>query len=280
MFHAYLAHSTNQEAWDVAIPHADKATQYVQVKIYDSADHAVKMMQDVHRKVELGTIHDGGNVVDRIDFAVNEDIFDAVRAKAALHSELNGMHVYSIPVSDNTVTNVVVDGFNNVGPDELANLFGQWFGGTLTVACLHAMAQAFLVYKGAKTAAAAREAFELAHCLVCPRRGCGKRYCVTARKTNVMFLSGHPVIAAIAAGMIARAMAKRWYESRESMAAALNVRCCTSNCWFEVSQARITVLPLPKPKAGPKGSVTFSFLALSASVCFSVEIKVKPSINC
>jgi hypothetical protein len=36
-----------------------------------------------------------------------------------------------------------------------------------------------------------------------------------------MFLSGHPVIAAIAVGMLTRAVTKQWYESREGTATVL-----------------------------------------------------------
>jgi hypothetical protein len=218
---AYLAHSTNQEAWDVAIPHAHGATEYVQVKIYHSADKAVEMMQEVHRKVAANMISDGGNSVSHINFAVNEDIAAAVREKAAHHAELAGTKVYAIPVSNTDATGVVVEGFNNIGPNELVHLFDQWFAGSLSVACLHGMANAFLVYKGSKTAAAATEATMVSAAISAPGIAAAQGTAWLLTNSKVMLLSGHPVIAAVAAGMLARAVAKRWYESREGTAATL-----------------------------------------------------------
>jgi hypothetical protein len=147
---AYLAHATNQEAWDVAIPHAHGATEYVQVKIYHSADKAVEMMQEVHRKVAANLISDGENSVSHINFAVNEDIAAAVREKAAHHAELAGMKVYAIPVSNADATGAVVEGFNHIGPNELAHLFDEWFGGTLTATCVLGMTNAFWSTKAAR----------------------------------------------------------------------------------------------------------------------------------
>lgn len=218
---AYLAHATNQEAWDVAIPHAHGVTEYVQVKIYQSADHAVKMMREVQQKVDTGIIHDGGNTVGHINFAVNEDIVEAVRAKAALYPELSGVNVYSIPLSDGNATSIVTDGFNNVGPDQLSHLFNEWFGGTLTVACIHGMVNAFLVYKGSKTVAAATEAAVRSTALSTPGVAAASGTAFLLAKTKIALISGHPVIAAVAAGMLARAVTKQWYEARETTASVL-----------------------------------------------------------
>ena len=219
--HAYLAHSTNQEAWDVAIPHAHGATEYVQVKIYASADDAVEMMQKVHRKVIANMISDGGNPVNHINFAVNEDIAAAVREMAAQHAELSGMKVYAIPLSNADATGTVIEGFNNVGPNELAHLFSEWFGSTLTAACLHGMANAFLVYKGSKTASAATESTIVSTAISAPSVAIAQATAWLLAKTEIMLLSAHPVIASIAAGMLARAVAKQWYQSREGTATIL-----------------------------------------------------------
>lgn len=219
--HAYLAAKTNQEAWDVAIPHTHGATEYVQVKIYQSADHAIAMMQKVQAKVTAGTVSDGGSTVEHINFAVNKDIADAVRAKAALHPELAGIKVYDVPVTDHQATGIVTTGFENVGPEEMAHLFTEWFGGTLTTACINSMANAFMVYKGAKSVEAAAESTALSTALSAPGVAAAKGSAVALTKAKIAFLSGHPVIAAIAAGMLARAVAKSWYEARESTAEML-----------------------------------------------------------
>lgn len=219
--HAYLAASTNQEAWDVAIPHAHGATEYVQVKMYQSADKAIEMMQEVHRKVAASMISDGGLPVEHINFAVNEDIAAAVRDKAAQHPELLGMKVYAIPLSNADATSTVVDGFSNVGPDELAHLFNEWFAGSVSAACLHAMANAFLVYKGNKTLAAAMEATAVSSAISAPGIAAAQTAAWLSSSSKIALLSGHPVIAAVISGMVVRAIAKSWYESRETIISLL-----------------------------------------------------------
>ena len=215
--HAYLASSTNQEAWDVAIPHATGATEYVQVKIYQSADQAVDMMQEVQRKVATNMISDGSLPVEHINFAVNEDIAAAVRERAAQHPELLGIKVYAIPLSNPDATSTVVEGFSNVGPDELVHLFDEWFAGSVSAACLHGMANAFLVYKGSKTIAAAVEATAISSAISAPGIAAAQAAAWLSTNTKIALLSGHPVIAAVAAGMLVRAVAKSWYESRETV---------------------------------------------------------------
>ena len=215
--HAYLASSTNQEAWDVAIPHALGATEYIQVKIYQSADEAVKMMREVHSKVDANMISDGGNAVNHINFAVNEDIAAELREKAAQHPELLGMKVYAIPVSNADATGSVVEGFNNVGPEELVHLFDEWFAGSISAACLHGMANAFLVYKGSKTLAAAVEATAISSAISAPGIAAAQAAAWLSTNTKITLLSGHPVIAAVTAGMLVRAVAKSWYVSRETV---------------------------------------------------------------
>ena len=215
--HAYLASSTNQEAWDVAIPHTTGATEYVQVKIYHSADKAIEMMQEVHRKVAANMISDGSLPVEHINFAVNEDIAAAVRDKAAQHPELLGMKVYAIPVSNAEATGTVVDGFNNVGPEELVHLFDEWFAGSVSAACLHGMANAFLVYKGSKTMAAAMEATAVSSAISTPGIVAAQTAAWLSSSSKIALISGHPVVAAVISGMLVRAVAKSWYESRETV---------------------------------------------------------------
>jgi hypothetical protein len=219
--HAYLAHSTNQEAWDVAIVHPNAATEYVQVKIYQSADEVVKMMLNVQQKVTAGIISDGDKMVDHVNFAVNDDIVTAVYEKAAQHPELLDIKLYAIPMSNAEATGIVVDGFNNVGPNELAHLFNEWFDGTLTVACIHGMVNAFLVYKGSSTVDDAIEATLFSAALSSPGVAAAQATAWLLSKHNIVLLSGHPIIAAITAGMLARTLTKRWYESRKSIAESI-----------------------------------------------------------
>lgn len=219
--HAYLAPSTNQEAWDVAVRHLFGSTEYVQVKIYHSADKAVQAMLDVRAKVAAGTITDHGHVVQHINFAVNKDIVDTVREKAALHSELTGMKVYAVHMTDTQATGIVTDGFSNAGPHELAHMFGEWLGGTVSAACLYAMANAFLVYKGTKTAAAGFEGAIVSTAIAAPGVAAAQGTAWWLSGSKMMVLSGHPVFSAIAAGVFTRAVAKKWYESRQNTAGLL-----------------------------------------------------------
>ncbi len=148
---ARLAELGNQEAWDVAIDQADGTTQYIQVKMYSDAGGVVRHMHDVNQKLaEGGLITDGDRVVEAIDFAVPANIAEEVTARGA---EL-GLDANVIPINITAAeaADVVGKGFDNVGPEALSNLFGQLFGASVTVAALHGLVNAFLVYKGAKTA--------------------------------------------------------------------------------------------------------------------------------
>lgn len=211
---AYLASSTNQEAWDVAIPHANEATQYIQVKIYNSADAVIAKMGEVTKALAEKSITDGGNAVSHIDFAINQDLVAEVLRKQAQHPELADIKVYEIPVSNADATGIVVDGLNNVGPDEMVHLFEEWFAGSISAAGIHAMANAFLVYRGNKTIEEGTEDTIVSAALSAPGIGAAQIAAWLATHTNVALISGHPVIAAVTTGMLVRAVAKSWYDSR------------------------------------------------------------------
>lgn len=219
--HAYLAASTNQEAWDIAIPHAHDATEYIQVKIYSSADHALKMMEEVSLKVADGRVFDGDLQVRHIDFAVNADIADELRRLAAVHPELAGIKIHDIPITEHDAAEIVGDGIANIGPEQLSNLFDQLLGGAISAACLHALSNAFLVYKGEKDVAAGARDTTFSLALSAPGLAAANLTSLALSKVSLPLLSAHPVFAAIAVGMFARAVAKSWYESRESAATLL-----------------------------------------------------------
>lgn len=219
--HAYLAASTNQEAWDVAIPHAHGATEYIQVKIYSSADRALKMMEEVTSKVSEGRIFDGDLQVGHIDFAVNSDIADDLRRLAAARPELADVRIHAIPITEHEAAGIVSEGIANVGPDQISNLFDQLLGGTVSAAGLHALSNAFLVYQGAKEASAAARDTVVGTALSAPGVAAANLTSLALSKVSLPLLSAHPVFAAVAAGMLARAIAKSWYESRDGLATAL-----------------------------------------------------------
>jgi hypothetical protein len=145
---ARLAHLGNQEGWDVAIDH-DFGTQYVQVKMYSDANGVISHMKDIDAKLSSGRmILDGEVTVQKIDFAVPENIAEEVTLKAAALGL--DMKVIPIQMSAQEAADVVWTGVNNVGPEALNNFFGELLGISGNAAVLHGLVTAFLIYKGAK----------------------------------------------------------------------------------------------------------------------------------
>ena len=146
---ARLAESGSQEGWDVVVNRPGVATQWVQVKTYGDANGVMKEIYKVQEKVNARKIlDDAGNQIDRVDFAVPENIVDEVRDKV-LAAGIK-IKVLPIGISADDAGGVVSDGFDNVGPESMFNFFGELFGGTVTAAALHGAVNAFLIYKGAK----------------------------------------------------------------------------------------------------------------------------------
>ncbi len=146
---ATLANSGSQEGWDVAITQADGSMQYVQVKMYGEPNKVIQKMIEVNEKVEAGAIlGENGELVTSIDFAVPKDIADAVESKA---KELGiDINIISVNTTASEAGVVVREGFDNMGPGAMENLFGELLGSTLTAAAVHAITNSFLVYKGSK----------------------------------------------------------------------------------------------------------------------------------
>ena len=146
---ARLAASGSQEAWDIAVDKADGAVRYVQVKVHRSPHGVTEHLEAVKAKLEAGTIFDGNAVVDSVDFAVSSDIYEAVREKAAEIGYPG--EIISMDVTRDEVRGVVLDGVHNVGPETVKHFLGELLGGMAIAGALHAAANGFLVYKGAKT---------------------------------------------------------------------------------------------------------------------------------
>ena len=147
---ARLATSGSQEGWDVAVDQADGTVRYVQVKVYRSPYGVNEHLETVKAKVEAGAIVDGDVVVESVDFAVSSDIYEGVQAKAAEIGYPG--EILSMDVTWDEVRGVVLDGVHNVGPDAVEHFLGELIGGVAVVGALHAAANGFLVYKGAKNA--------------------------------------------------------------------------------------------------------------------------------
>lgn len=146
---ARLATSGSQEAWDIAIDHADQ-TQYVQVKMYSDADRVLHHMREVQTKVDAGMITDGENVVHHIDFAMPSDIVQEVATQALNDPTLHDIKIISMDVTADQTADIVWEGVNNVGPHALEHLFGELLSDSLTTSTLQVVVNGFLLYKGAK----------------------------------------------------------------------------------------------------------------------------------
>ncbi|MGE4519928.1 MAG: hypothetical protein AB7E04_10530 [Desulfobacteraceae bacterium] len=150
---ATLASSGSQEGWDVAIDQGDGITQYVQVKMYSNPNKVIEKIKEVQEKVDAGIISgDDGAPVTSIDFAVPKDIALDVEAKL---DEL-GINIKILPINSTAdeVAGIVQEGFDNMGPEAMGNFFGELLGSTVSTAAIHAITNAFLVYKGSKASAA------------------------------------------------------------------------------------------------------------------------------
>ena len=145
---ARLADSANQDAWDVAIEHSNRPTQYVQVKTHADADSVLSDVRAMGERLASGTVTDGDKIVRQVDVAVPEEIAEEVSLKIA-HLEIEA-NVYPMQMSASEAAQVVEAGFQNVGPEVLANLFKELTGSVATAAILHSVANAFLVYKESK----------------------------------------------------------------------------------------------------------------------------------
>ncbi len=143
---ASLAESGSQEGWDVVLGDGiDHAKQYIQVKTYESADAVIHHMKEVGEKVDAGIITDGDTVVQVIDFAVPQDIYDEVVSKAA---ELGlSANVVSLDLTAVEASELVQQGFNAVGLSDLNEMLSRFAVGSGTAIALHAVVAAYLMRK-------------------------------------------------------------------------------------------------------------------------------------
>ncbi|HVC99273.1 MAG TPA: hypothetical protein VND64_36750 [Pirellulales bacterium] len=149
---AVLAESGSQEGWDVAVKQADGAYEYVQVKLHADPHGIVRHMLKVQKKVEAELIKgfDGETTVKQIDFAVPADTFERVNQLKDRHSELDSMHIRTIPIDSHRAAGIVKEGMSHIGPDQLSHFFHELLGGAVAAGSLHAIVNGFLWYKGAK----------------------------------------------------------------------------------------------------------------------------------
>lgn len=148
---AELAKSGSQKGWDVAITH-DGTREYVQVKIYKDPADVIREMRKVNEGILSGSIAGvDGEVVESISFAVPENIAADIHDQIAdRYPELIDIKIHTVSTTAGAAGKIVEEGLSSIGPGELAHLFDELLCGTLAAASLHALANGFLWYKGAK----------------------------------------------------------------------------------------------------------------------------------
>lgn len=146
---ARLAPSGSQEGWDVVVG-AGSGARYVQVKVYADPNTVVKHMEAVNRKVDEGKLlaEDGQTVVRQVEFAVNTDILDAVRAKA----NASGLHnpVLDLGTSREDIRSWISAANEQAMHPPLESFFADVLQSALSASAMNAAINGFLVWYGAK----------------------------------------------------------------------------------------------------------------------------------
>lgn len=191
---AALAPSGSQEGWDIVVRH--EGLQYVQVKVYKNANRAVQALNELQQKVDAGQLHDGAHVIHSVDFAVNADIYDDVSRKA---SELGfRAHILNLGVTRDDLRDHLNQAVDHVSGAPFHHFFHELLGGVESSAALHAAANAFLVYKGAKEAAVAVE--DAAYSTLVSAGGLLAAHATDALAVHAVMFAGLEKAAAILSG--------------------------------------------------------------------------------
>ncbi|MEQ9617823.1 MAG: hypothetical protein RIG61_01455 [Deltaproteobacteria bacterium] len=147
---ARLAESGSQKGWDAVLPTSEGTKEYVQVKLYSEPSSVIREIKEVNDKLQLGEITDGDQIVNSIDFAVPEDIHEEV---VEMVNELDlETKIYKIDITSSEARDMTElgFGFSANASEALENFFTEIIGSSITAASLHVLANAFLMYKGAK----------------------------------------------------------------------------------------------------------------------------------
>jgi len=141
---ASLAESGSQKSWDIQIGSGVDA-KYVNVKIYGDADGVLSDISEVNQRIINGELPN----IDEIDFAVNSEIFAEVKQEAINRGFSN--HIYDIGTTRSELRDTLTNSFEKIQDSSiLDNFFGELLSSTLSAGAIHAAANAFLYWKGAK----------------------------------------------------------------------------------------------------------------------------------
>ena len=123
--------------------------------MYRDSEAAITELKDLQEELAQGLIKDGETVVKKIDFAVNQDIYEEVNQKAR---ELGlSVNIRNLGATRDEIIGFLKEARENVVDHPLENFFGELFGSFGSAASLHAAINGFMVWKGAKEKSQAME---------------------------------------------------------------------------------------------------------------------------
>lgn len=144
---ARLSDNPVKDGYDVVVGRGEDA-RHLQVRVYRSADDAVREIRDVNERVREGKIRGrDGAPVETVEFAVNSDIHRKVVEKAGELGLDNRIH--DLGATRRDFRELWKAGVDDVTP-ELREFFGDLCGGGASVAMVHGMAHGFMAWKGTK----------------------------------------------------------------------------------------------------------------------------------
>jgi hypothetical protein len=150
---ASLAESGSQKGWDVKIGDGLDA-KYVQVKTVEDADSVIESIEKANERIANGELPN----VREIDFAVNSEIYEEVKSKAIEKGFTN--NIRDLGATRKEIRDALNDNFEKFDgkrdileipdSDVFDNFFSELLSTTLSIGAIHAAANAFLYWKGAK----------------------------------------------------------------------------------------------------------------------------------
>lgn len=154
---ARLAAKVNQKGYDIRVGEGD-STQFIQAKVYKDPDSVIEKMKEVNAQIENGEIRTPENLaVNEIDFAVNSEIYEAVKEKAKEEGLPNT--VLDLGASREEIRDLLENARDIATATPLDGFIGDIIGQAATGAAVHAAVNAFLVYTEAKARSEALEDF-------------------------------------------------------------------------------------------------------------------------
>jgi hypothetical protein len=211
-----LAISKSQEGVDAVKALGDGVIEATQVKMYSDPDAVIKHLLAVQSKVNDGMLVEG-NIVGQLNFAVPENIADAVRAKAAAYPELANIDILPIHSTAADVANVVIEAGSNIA-NPIQHLGSEVLDSVALMVALDALINIYLVAKGKKTIAAVAQEAALKTPIGAAAIGASKVTAMGLVKTGV---ATTPIVIPLLVAVVTRKLAQDWYDHRSKFAGRL-----------------------------------------------------------